>query len=58
MITSDLPEVLAKSDRILVRHEGRVTEEIARAEATEERVMFAATGQTEQAASAEATGGR
>jgi hypothetical protein len=33
------------SDRILVLHEGRVTAEIPRAEATEERVMFAATGQ-------------
>ena len=33
------------SDRIIVLHEGRVTAEIARAEATEERVMFAATGQ-------------
>ena len=32
------------SDRILVLHEGRVTAEIARADATEERVMFAATG--------------
>ncbi len=33
------------SDRILVLHEGRVTAEIPRAEATEEDVMFAATGQ-------------
>ena len=32
------------SDRILVLHEGRVTAEISRAEATQERVMFAATG--------------
>jgi hypothetical protein len=32
------------SDRILVLHEGRLTAEIARADATEERVMFAATG--------------
>ena len=32
------------SDRILVLHEGRITAEIARADATEERVMFAATG--------------
>jgi rhamnose transport system ATP-binding protein len=35
------------SDRILVMHEGRLTAELSRAEATEERVMFAATGQTE-----------
>ena len=44
LISSDLPEVLAMSDRILVLHEGRITAEIARADATEERVMFAATG--------------
>jgi len=45
LISSDLPEVLAMSDRIVVMHEGVVTETIAHAEATEERVMFAATGQ-------------
>jgi rhamnose transport system ATP-binding protein len=44
LISSDLPEVLAMSDRIIVLHEGRVTAEIARADATQERVMFAATG--------------
>ncbi len=44
LISSDLPEVLAMSDRIVVLHEGRVTAEISRDEATEERVMFAATG--------------
>jgi hypothetical protein len=35
------------SDRILVLHEGQVTAEIARGDATEERIMFAATGQVE-----------
>ena len=44
LISSDLPEVLAMSDRILVLHEGRLTAEIPRQQATEERVMFAATG--------------
>jgi rhamnose transport system ATP-binding protein len=44
LISSDLPEVLAMSDRIVVLHEGRITAEIARADATSERVMFAATG--------------
>ena len=44
LISSDLPEVLAMSDRIVVLHEGRVTAEITRDDATEERVMFAATG--------------
>ena len=45
LISSDLPEVLAMSDRIVVLHEGRITAEIQRADATEELVMFAATGQ-------------
>ncbi len=45
LISSELPEVLAMSDRILVMHEGRITAELARADATEEQVMFAATGQ-------------
>ena len=44
LISSDLPEVIAMSDRILVLHEGRLTAEIPREAATQERVMFAATG--------------
>jgi len=47
LISSDLPEVLAMSDRILVMHEGRITAEIPGATATEETVMFAATGHAE-----------
>jgi ribose transport system ATP-binding protein len=42
MISSDLPEVLAMSDRVVVMHEGRITGEFARGEATKERVMEAA----------------
>jgi rhamnose transport system ATP-binding protein len=45
LISSDLPEVLAMADRVIVLHEGRITGEFARSEATQERVMFAATGQ-------------
>ena len=45
LISSDLPEVLAMSDRIVVLHEGRITAEIGRANATEEAVMYAATAQ-------------
>jgi rhamnose transport system ATP-binding protein len=44
LISSDLPEVLAMVDRILVLHEGRITADIPHARATQERVMFAATG--------------
>jgi rhamnose transport system ATP-binding protein len=45
LISSDLPEVLAMADRILVMHEGRITAQLRADEATQERVMFAATGQ-------------
>jgi rhamnose transport system ATP-binding protein len=51
LISSELPEVLAMSDRILVLHEGRIAAEIPRAEATEEKVMFAATGQAAEVTS-------
>ena len=44
MISSELPELLGMSDRILVMHRGRIQAEIDRAEATEERVLTAALG--------------
>jgi rhamnose transport system ATP-binding protein len=44
LISSDLPEVLAMSDRILVMREGRQMDVLSRAEATEERVITAAMG--------------
>jgi ABC-type sugar transport system ATPase subunit len=50
MISSELVEVLSASDRILVLHQGRVTGELSRSEATEERIMLAATGQEAVAA--------
>jgi rhamnose transport system permease protein len=43
MISSDLPEVLAMSDRVLVMKEGCLTGEFARADATQEKIMSAAT---------------
>jgi rhamnose transport system ATP-binding protein len=44
MISSDLPEVLAMSDRIVVMREGRQMATLDRQEATQERVMTAAMG--------------
>jgi rhamnose transport system ATP-binding protein len=44
LISSDLPEVLAMSDRVLVMREGRQVGLFARGEATEERVIGAAMG--------------
>ncbi len=43
MISSELPEVLGMSDRVIVMHEGRITAEFSRAEATQEKIMAAAT---------------
>ena len=45
LVSSELPEVLGLSDRVIVLHEGRVTGEFTRSEATPEKVMAAATGQ-------------
>ena len=42
MISSELPEILHICDRILVMHEGRLTADIERSDATEENIMKAA----------------
>ena len=44
MISSELPEVLALSDRVVVLHEGRATGVLERGEATPERVLHLAMG--------------
>lgn len=39
MISSELPEILSMSDRIITMREGRLTGEVIRSEATEEKLM-------------------
>lgn len=50
LVSSELPEVLGLSDRIIVLHEGRKTGEFTRADATPEAVMACATGHVRAAA--------
>jgi ABC-type sugar transport system ATPase subunit len=44
MISSELPEVLGMSDRIMVMREGTIVKELSRAEASEETIMSYAVG--------------
>lgn len=44
MVSSEMPEMLGMSDRILVMHQGRITAEYTREEATQEKVLAAAMG--------------
>jgi len=44
MISSELPEVLGMSDRILVMCKGKITGEISAKEANQEKIMYYATG--------------
>lgn len=53
LITSELPELLTLSDRILVLHRGRVATELSRKEATPEIVLAAAMGANSSAAVAD-----
>jgi rhamnose transport system ATP-binding protein len=54
LISSDLPEVLAMSDRILVMREGQQMGIFSREEATQEVVIGAAMGQSQQSTAAQA----
>ena len=45
LVSSELPEVLGLSDRVIVLHEGKVAGQFTRDDATPEKVMAAATGQ-------------
>jgi ribose transport system ATP-binding protein len=44
IISSELPEILGISDRILVMHQGKITGEFLRDEATQEKIMACAYG--------------
>lgn len=44
MVSSELPEILGMSDRILVVHEGKISGELKSDEATQEKIMTLATG--------------
>jgi len=46
IICSEMDEVMGMADRILVMHEGTVTGEFERADATREKIMYAASGIT------------
>jgi ribose transport system ATP-binding protein len=45
MVSSELPEIIGMSDRILVMYHGRIVGEISGPEATEEGILMLATGQ-------------
>jgi ABC-type sugar transport system ATPase subunit len=55
MVSSDLPEVLALADRVLVMREGHLRGELPGAEATDEAVMRLATHDVEAGSGPEAT---
>jgi inositol transport system ATP-binding protein len=44
MISSELPEILGMSDRVIVLHEGEITGEFSRDELEQEKIMACATG--------------
>ncbi len=48
LVSSELPELMGMSDRVLMLHDGRVTGEFAKAEATQERLLAAAMGQAQE----------
>jgi ribose transport system ATP-binding protein len=52
MISSELPEILFMSDRILVMRQGRLAGELARSAATQEAIMALATGVSTESESA------
>ena len=57
MISSELPEILGMSDRILVMNEGRLADQFTRDEATQEKIMLAATGSSSNTSPAQESPG-
>ena len=55
LITSEMPELLAMSDRIVVLHRGRITAEFPGPQATAEAVLAAAMGEDKIGRDAEDT---
>jgi ribose transport system ATP-binding protein len=53
MISSELPEILGMSDRILVMHEGQIVADLTRQQASEERIIELATTGSEAASKPE-----
>ena len=49
LVSSELPELMGMSDRILMLHQGRIAGEFSRAEATPEKLLAAAMGQARMA---------
>jgi ribose transport system ATP-binding protein len=52
MVSSELPEILGLSDRMIVMRDGRIAGRFDRGDATEEKLMAAAIGPTETAEAA------
>jgi D-xylose transport system ATP-binding protein len=46
LVSNELPELIGMSDRLLILREGRIAGEFNRAEATQEKLLAAALGQT------------
>ncbi len=49
MVSSEMPEVLGMSDRVIVMHDGSVSGVVDRADATQEVILQLATGPAEAA---------
>ena len=46
LVSSELPEILAMSDRVIVMHEGDMIGELSREEASQELILHMATGES------------